>query len=162
MKESSAHTIRPMTTADIEVVAAYYQHLDATHAERLPWLFQRPLESPRDHAFFEGILANERAAVFVAEDTGLIGFIHIRLLDASDFPIFVPQTRGMVDAIYVIPEKRRSGVAAELMLAAEAWATERGAKGMDLVVYDFNEVAGKAFAAMGYETQNRRMSKPFG
>ena len=163
MLDSSAKVVRTMAPGDFDAVSSLFRQLDALHVERHPRLFQCPPDSLRDGAFLEQILGDERAAVFVAEDVEVVvGFVHVRLVDAPAFPLFVPQVRGMVEAIYVCPERRGGRVATALMAAAESWATERGATGMDLVVYDFNEAAKSAFAAMGFSTLHQKMSKTTG
>jgi ribosomal protein S18 acetylase RimI-like enzyme len=151
-----------MTLEDWESVGDMFDELDAFHRDRLPWLFQRPHQSPRDRSYFENILGDDRSTIFVAVDGKVIGFVHVRMIGTPDFPLFRPQARGLVDAIFVAPEYRGRGVAAALMRSAESWAVERGATGMDLSVHEFNEKAREAFTAMGYSTLTRRMSKPSG
>jgi GNAT superfamily N-acetyltransferase len=158
--QTNSQLVRVMTLEDCESVALLFDELDAFHRDRLPWLFQHPGQSPRDRTFFENILGDDRATVLVADDGHIVGFVHVRMISTPEFPVFRPQARGLVDAIFVAQEYRGGGVAAALMRAAESWAVGRGATGMDLSVYEFNENAREAFTAMGYSTLNRRMSKP--
>jgi GNAT superfamily N-acetyltransferase len=160
MTHPNPQAVRAMTLLDWESVGVLYDELDASHIDRLPWLCRRPEQSPRNRTFFENILGDDRAAVLVADDGQVIGFVHVRLNSTPDLPVFRPQTRGLVDAIFVAPEHRGRGVGAALMRAAESWAVERGATGMDVNVYEFNETAIAAYAAMGYSTLSRKMSKP--
>lgn len=160
MAQPSSQVVRAMTLADCEAVGVLFDQLDAFHRDRIPWLFQRPDQSPRDRVFFENTLSDERQTVLVADDGQIIGFVHVRMISTPDFPVFRPQTRGLIDAVLVAQERRRGGVATALMRAAESWALDRGAEGMDLSVYEFNETAREAFAAMGYSTLHRKMSKP--
>ena len=102
---------------------------------------------------------DDRSEILVADIDGVVGFVHVKLFRTPAFPVFVPQLRGLVDGVYVDPAERRSGAASKLMHAAEQWATDRGAVGMDLSVYEFNASAQELFDRMGYATLSRRMVK---
>ena len=156
MKSTS---IRIMSLADYDAVARFFDALDDLHSESLPWLFRRPTPSPRDKAFFQSLLEIEHSAVLIADVGEVVGFVHVVLRTSPSVPIFVQQTRGLVDSLYVAAVWRRRGFARELLRAAEGWALERGAVGIDLNVYEFNEQAMALFEAMGYSTVSRRMSK---
>jgi aminoglycoside 6'-N-acetyltransferase I len=65
-------------------------------------------------------------AVFVARDegAGLSGFIELSIRPFSDGCDSMPVPS--VEAWYVVPEVRRTGVGRALMMAAEEWARARG------------------------------------
>ena len=156
MKSTS---IRSMSLEDCDGVARLFDELDVLHSESLPWLFRRPTPSPRDRAFFESLLETEQSAVLIADVGEVVGFVHVVLRTSPSFPIFVRQTRGLVESLYVAAAWRRRGFARELLGAAERWALERGAVGIDLNVYEFNDPAMALFTGVGYSTLSRRMSK---
>ena len=115
--------------------------------------------SPRDESIFQAVLADVRSTILVADVGEVVGFVHVVLRESPAFPVFVPQPRGLVENVCVASEWRRHGVAKSLMQAAEKWAQDGGAQGMDLSVYEFNDGARALFSAMGYSTLSRRMSK---
>ena len=155
-------TIRAAERGDAAGVNELYARLDDLHTENLPWLLRRPRATPRNQESFDAVLADDRATILVAFRDRPIGFLHARLSPAPDLPLFTPQVRCVVDAVFVDPESRREGIAMELLRATEAWAKERGANGMDLNVYDFNLTARELFTAAGYRPLSTRMSKPLG
>jgi diamine N-acetyltransferase len=148
-----------MSAVDRDAVARLFDELDVLHSDSLPGLFRRQIPSPRDQAFLQSLLETEQSAVLIADAGEVVGFVHVLLRTSPSFPIFVQQTRGVVESIYVAAAWRRRGFARELLRAAERWARERGAVGIDLNVYEFNEQARALFTAMGYSTLSRRLSK---
>jgi ribosomal protein S18 acetylase RimI-like enzyme len=159
MNPGAEYNIRVMTLADYGSVSHLFHELDVLHSDRLPWLFRRLDRSPRDESMFRTVLADERASVLLADAGEVAGFVHVVVREAPVFPLFVPQLRGLIENIYVAPDWRRRGLARSLMQAAEKWAYQHGSQGIDLNVYEFNEQARALFAAMGYSTLSRRMSK---
>jgi aminoglycoside 6'-N-acetyltransferase I len=88
--------------------------------------------------------------VRVAEETGrLIGFIEIGLRSyaegCSSSP--VPYVEGW----YVVPERRRQGVGAALMRAAEMWASQAGYVELGSDTQPANQGSQAAHAALGFE-----------
>lgn len=153
-------SVRTMKPDEIDAVIALYDELDRFHHEQLPDLFQPPTVSVRTEAFFGAILQDDKSDILVAETDRVVGFAEIKLVPALDIAIFKPQLRALIDAIFIAPESRRKGVAQSLMQACERWAKERGAVGIDLGVYEFNEGAQDLFLGGGFSTSYRRMSKP--
>ena len=155
-----AVVLRDLRAGDWDTVISLFEALDDFHREALPWLFQKPTAPFRDRRFLATLADNERAQVFVAEEQGVVvGFVHVRLFDAPDLPVFVAQVRAAIDDIVVDPQQRRTGIARALLTDAEDWARSNGAVGVDLNVYDFNTVGQETFAAAGFEVLSRRMTK---
>lgn len=153
-------SVREMKPGDIDGVTALYDDLDGFHRGQLPDLFQAPRVPVRTKDFFSAILHDDKSDILIAETDRVVGFAEIRLVPTPDQPIYRPQLRALIDAIFVVPESRREGVAQSLMQASELWAKERGAVGIDLGVYEFNKGAQELFSAEGFSTSYRRMSKP--
>ncbi len=61
--------------------------------------------------------------------------------------------RGWVYYLAVAPERRRGGLGARMMAAAEAWLRARGAAKIQLMVRDDNEAALGFYEALGLERQ---------
>jgi len=61
--------------------------------------------------------------------------------------------RGWVYYLAVAPERRRTGLGARMMLAAESWLRARGVPKIQLMVRDGNDDALAFYAAFGLERQ---------
>ena len=71
----------------------------------------------------------DRAAVFVAAGEGnLVGFVEVAVRPWADGCDTSPV--GYVEALFVAPEARGTGVGRALLRAAEAWAADRGCREM--------------------------------
>lgn len=151
--------IREMASADQGAIAALYDDLDAVHRAELPGLFRRTDGAARGAAFFREIEGDADAAMFVADEGEVVGFVYVVVRDAPDLPIFVAQRRGLVNDLFVREDRRRGGLGRALVMEAEGWARRRGADGVEAVVYEFNHGAKALFASMGYGALSRRLSK---
>ncbi len=152
--------IRLATMHDYDALCALWTEGDEHHIAPLAPFFRRSAGPPRSREFVAGILADENAALFIAErDGAAVGFLHLYLRQTPDMPMIVPRTFVMVDSIVVARKARRSGVGTALMAWAEHWAREKGANQLELSVWEFNERARTLYERLGYRTITRRMWK---
>jgi GNAT superfamily N-acetyltransferase len=152
--------VRGAVSSDYEGVIGLLSEVDKLHAEEVPWLFRAPVEPPRPRGWFEKWLHDDRSGILVAELAGNIaGVVTIILRAAPEFPVFIPQSWGVVDNLVVAHAARRRGVGTRLMRAAEAWAAERRAPWIELGVYEFNREARDFYAALGYAPTWAKMRK---
>lgn len=99
----------------------------------------------------EEILAEpEKNQVLAAElpGGGLAGFVEVALRDWAEGCVTRPV--GYIEAWYVLPEHRRSGLGRLLIEAAEGWALARGCTEMGSDAELHNEVSHAAHRALGY------------
>ncbi len=68
-------------------------------------------------------------------------------------------TRGIVENLFVVPDRRDEGVGSELLGAAEAALAERGADVVALEVLAANEDARRFYRQHGYEPHRLEMEK---
>lgn len=94
------------------------------------------------------------AAIFVAEDETLAGFIEVGLRSVADGcdPI---RPCGYIEGWYVLPSHRQTGVGALLVQAAEEWSRAQGCTEMASDTWLDNEVSQRAHEALGYEAVDR-------
>jgi shikimate dehydrogenase len=152
--------IRQATADDYERLCALWAELDALHSERLPQLFQQAAGPARAQDYYAGLLADENAAMFVAEaGDALAGFVHVLVREPAPMPIFVPRRYAVVDGLAVTAAFRHQGVGRLLMDSAQRWAAARGAGAIELNVYAFNETAIAFYRSLGYEIYSVRMSR---
>ncbi len=129
--------------------------------ERRSWLRLRELLWPETSRAelageVEEILADpERNSVLVAASPGgeLVGFVEVALRDWAEGCSTRPV--GYIEAWYVEPEHRRSGLGRWLIEAAEHWALSRGCTEIGSDAELGNEVSARAHRALGYAEVTR-------
>ena len=153
--------IREANQGDYEALCAIFAEADAMHREALPHIFREAAGPARSKDFVFEILADENAALFVAEHEGqIIGLVHVRVRETPDIPILVPRRYAVINDLVVKERFRRHGVGRALLERAERWALDKGATQVELVVWEFNKGAIAFYEELGYKTISRRMWKP--
>lgn len=152
--------VRKATAGDYDAMCELFDEIDALHREHLPHRFQKPGGAAREPGYYAGLLADENAAVFVAEaGEELVGFVHALVRDTPALPVFVPRRFAVVDGLVVKTGFQRRGIGKMLMDYVQAWATAGGATAIELNVYEFNEAAIAFYESLGYQTLSRKMNK---
>jgi ribosomal protein S18 acetylase RimI-like enzyme len=132
--------VREATAADQPTLLAFTEAIWAENWDR-PW---RPPElSPR---MFEGKL------VLVAEDEGAPAGYAFGELD--------PHGYAHVNIVYVVPERRRQGVATTLLAAFGERAREQGIEHLTLDVATRNEAGREAWRRLGFTEWSQRLTVP--
>ncbi|HKO58916.1 MAG TPA: GNAT family N-acetyltransferase [Thermoanaerobaculia bacterium] len=92
--------------------------------------------------------------VLVAEEAGIIGFAEVTLRSRADG---CDPTRpvGYLEGWYVDASRRRQGVGAALLAAAEEWAKAQGCTEMASDTWLDNEISQRAHEALGFEVVDR-------
>jgi GNAT superfamily N-acetyltransferase len=153
--------VRSASPDDYGALAALLAQVDELHRVHAPWVFQQPETEPRPREFFDELLANEDSGVLVADAAGgLAGVATVMMRRAPDFAVFIKQSWGVLDNIAVASAWRRRGVGRALARAAEQWALGRGAKWLELGVYEFNVEARAFYRALGYSPVTTKLRKP--
>jgi diamine N-acetyltransferase len=125
-------------------------------------MFQKPSTEPRSKDLFEQLLSSGDSTVVVAESgVQLVGVATAVLRSAPDLAVFMTQQWGVLDNIAVLESWRRRGVGRSLTREAERWAQSRGAKWLELGVYEFNADARSFYQALGYCPVSTKLRKPF-
>jgi ribosomal protein S18 acetylase RimI-like enzyme len=153
-------SIRKATAEDYNALCELFDEVDALHRGALPHIFQKPDGPVREHAYYQGLIADENVGVFVAEAGGeLVGFVHAVIRDTPALPVIVPRRYAIVDGIGVKAEFQNHGIGRMLMDTAREWAIAKGATAIELNVYEFNKTAIAFYQRLGYETLSRKMSR---
>lgn len=158
---SAPFVIRSAAPQDYDAACALLAEGDELHRVNVPWLFHAPAGQPRSRDFFKQLLLGEDTAVFVADAGDLVGVATALVRTAPDFAIFIRQRWGVLDNIAVSRAWRRRGIGTELTRAAERWAQGRGAKWIELGVYQFNDAARAFYEVLGYSPIWTKLRKPF-
>ena len=153
--------IRAAIPEDYGAVCVLYAQVAHVHSQALPHFF-RPVEGPAlPLEFFANILANEDAAIFVAEwQATLIGMIHCIVGTTPAVPVVMPRRFVNIDDLVVSEHVRHQGVGQTLVERVHQWAREKGVTEVELNVWEFNTPARSLYEKLGYQTTRRIMRKP--
>jgi RimJ/RimL family protein N-acetyltransferase len=109
----------------------------------------RPVADERK--YLEAVRHHPDAAVFVAEEDGLI----VGRLSLSRDPH--PASRHVADlGLMVAADHRRRGIGRRLLEEAVAWAREAGVTKLELHVFPWNEAAIRLYESAGFEREGYR------
>jgi ribosomal protein S18 acetylase RimI-like enzyme len=152
--------LRAATHEDYDAVCMLYAEVANFHAQALPQIF-RPIEGPaRSREFFERMIANENAAIFVAEQRDmLIGMIRSEVRTAPDVALFVPRHYVVIDDLIVGERFRHQGIGQALVERVHLWTRDKGLAEVELGVWEFNTSARMLYEKLGYQTTRRTMGK---
>ncbi len=168
--------VREAEPRDYAGYCALAEDLDRLHRDRHPEIYREPGGPVRDRPYFDGLLADPDVALFVAEpaaspcraegaepgDFPLLGYVQVVLRESPPIPVMHPRRIAFIDSVVVAPHGRGSGAGRALMDRASGWAEERGARTIELAVYEFNQAAIGFYRGLGYATILRRMCKATG
>ena len=142
----TAVSVRKARHEDLaEVLELWNQNVLSAAGERLD-----DVEDAAVAAHLKATLDHELAGCLVAEDSPggpLSGFVTTHLLGHSTFPGYV----GMIEELFVRPERRRKGIGRALVERALAQLRAGGADHFRIEVAPEDDEAAKLFAAIGWE-----------
>ncbi len=155
-----ALTIRRATQADAAALGQLGALLWRAHHQWDPHRFTTP--SPNAEADYSAFLtsqmANEHAAVFVAErDGAVIGYAYAGLELGSFKELRDPC--GYVHDVAVRDESRRTGVATALIEAATEWLAARGSPRVVIWTAEHNVAAQRLFDRLGFRRTMIEMTR---
>jgi GNAT superfamily N-acetyltransferase len=150
--------IRLAVPADYDAICELAEYMDAPHRDALPDRFRKADGPIRRRDYTEKLMSDPGTLLAVAELEGrAIGVINSGIERMPDYPQKRPIKSVLVRGIVVIPEHRRSGVAAALMSALQEWAQGKGAQEIQLNIYEFNKPAAAFFASLGFSPLSHRL-----
>jgi diamine N-acetyltransferase len=152
--------LRQATALDYVPLLELFDEIDVLHRNQLPQFFHRPDGPAREQEFFQEVLNDEKAVIFVIEqDADLVGFVHVIVKDSPPIPIMVPRRYAVIDTLMVRACSKHQGFGRMLVKTAEDWSKAMGATSVVLNVYEFNQSAISFYEKAGYQTLSRRMQK---
>ncbi len=124
-------------------------------AEVVPSIHQAPQGTGAffNESMFENDLASGSQAYFVAVDERtekIVGFISVGRRSSPNNPVFTPNSFANIDEIYVVPERRKQGIANALVQAAFEWALANGLPTVKTGVYVHNSGGYQFWEMMGF------------
>lgn len=95
--------------------------------------------------------------LLVAREDGILGFVAFSL-ERGSYDLDV--TRGVIENIYVDPDRRGEGIGTELLAAAQRALRERGAEALALEAMADNEAALRFYRRHGFDRHRIGLEKP--
>ncbi|MGH2478168.1 MAG: GNAT family N-acetyltransferase, partial [Ktedonobacteraceae bacterium] len=133
--------VRPATMQDYPALAAIGRESQGLHAQAHPEIFQ-PDTSGFTEEYVRGLLANEQAMAFVADEDGQVqGYVFVRLRTMSFLDTFRPHVVAEITDISVAGHERGKGTGLLLFDAAKLWSRRQHAERLELIVWEFNVYA---------------------
>ena len=142
--------IRNMTVQDYLEVDQLMQQLHKLHVKGRPDLYV-DLQHPYSLENFRQKVESAEHILLLAEENGkILGICFVAMREGS---MMVNQQTAYMDDLFVCEEVRRQGIATKLFKDAEKKAVARGAKRLDLMVWDFNQSAIGFYKSLGMTEQ---------
>ena len=144
--------IRQATPADSLLLSSLCRDVQSLHAEHHPDIFKIPQSDDFAVAFFDEILVDPMARIFILEKNGqALGYVLCKLMKRPESPFTFPLRYLQIDQISVRPEARGQGVGAALMKQVERFANELDVQRIQLDSWDFNIRAHAFFERLGFK-----------
>lgn len=89
---------------------------------------------------------NDQLFLIAEGETGMAGCVYV----VTNRDYFTGEAHGYIEVLAVAPEARGTGVARQLMEAAETWAVGRGYRRIRLAVWSQNERARGLYEHLGF------------
>ena len=146
-------TIRRAISGDETVLAELNAFVHELHVANNPAYF-KPTIHQEVVAWFQGLLDNPGARIWIAEEDGAaIGYLVARLSERAE-NVFGRSRRWLeIDQIGVRPNWRRMGVARGLVDVVLQAAESEGIRDVELSSWVFNSEAQEAFRKLGFTPQ---------
>jgi len=143
--------IRDAQADDLDEVVELWEQL-AKHHERLSDKFSLALDGKRKWSkYLRERFAEIRTKLIVAEEEGkIVGFM-LCLLEPN-VPVYKERKIGVISDVYVMQQRRRKGVAKNMLDYAIAWFVKNKVKTIRLNVAADNLVARAAWRTLGFES----------
>lgn len=142
--------LRKAKRKDYSDVIRLLEQLHKVHMDGRPELFVLK-ESPLTKSFYESMISNDEMIAILAEfNHRIIGVCLVSMLNTSGM---VYMKTGYIDKIVVDEPYRRQGIGRLLFEEAENQAIKKGAQRIDLMVWNFNGQAIKAYESYGMTPQ---------
>ena len=152
--------IRQATPADSLRLSSLCRDVQSLHAEHHPDIFKNPQSDDFAVAFFDEILVDPIARIFILEKNGqALGYILCKLMERPESPFTFPLRYLQIDQISVRPEARGQGIGGALIKQAERFANELDVQRIQLDSWDFNVRAHAFFERLGLQKFHFRFWK---
>lgn len=158
----SIHLLREATVSDIADLSTLYIAFHEFHARGVHERLRIPdtYDKAELWASLKRIIADEKAAIFVAEVDGqIVGLAEVYLRHDEVGPLTMSRAYGYMQSLMVLEAFRGEGRGSQLVAKVEEWASERGASEIRLETWEFAEGPLRFYEGLRYRTVKRMMVK---
>jgi ribosomal protein S18 acetylase RimI-like enzyme len=149
--------IRQAVPADSLILSSLCRDVQGLHAEHHPESFKMPQSDEFAVAFFDEMLADPAASLFIAEENGrAIGYIICKLFERPENLFHYVHRFLQIEHIAVRPDAQQHGAGTALMNQAGELAREIGVLRIQLKSWAFNSKAHAFFEGFGFEKIEHR------
>jgi ribosomal protein S18 acetylase RimI-like enzyme len=143
--------VRPATGFDVPAISHLYLEVAEEVVRREPRLRHVPDQIDIERRYASRVNEADRAVLLGAFDGNVVAFVDAALIRHSDPSTFhAPGMDAYVEELIVTQAHRRQGVARTLMVEAEVWAREAGARVLTLDTHVANARGRALYDAIGY------------
>ena len=143
--------IRKAIATDSLLLSSLCVDVQRLHAENHPEIFKMPQSDGFATSFFDEMLADPTARLFIAEgDRRAVGYIFCKLFERPEGPFTYANRFLQIEHISVRPDAQRHGIGAALLTQVEKLARELGVTKIQLSSWDFNTDAHTFFERLGF------------
>jgi ribosomal protein S18 acetylase RimI-like enzyme len=154
--------IRQAVFADALALSSLCMDVQNLHVEHHPGVFKMPQSEDFAASFFEGLLLDPAARIFIAEEGDqAVGYLFCKLVEREENPFTFAARILYIDQIAVRPAVHRRGVGTALMQQAESLAKEWDVQRIQLDSWDFNANAHAFFEGRGFQKFHFRFWRQF-
>ena len=151
-------SVRTARSEDLAALAHLLDEIVAFHHNQDPTQFRDP-EAAEHTRYLQERFQDPGAAVFVAEDQGVLAGIAVTVIREAAPPFLNPNRFVLLENLAVATKFRRTGVGRKLVDAVVLWTRARDMQQLDLNVYEFNHSAIRFYEAIGFRTVSRHMKR---
>ena len=152
--------IRQAIPPDSLLLSSLCRGVQTLHAAHHPDIFKIPQSDDFAVAFFDEILVDPMARIFIWEKNGqALGYVLCKLMERPESPFTFARRYLQIDQISVHLEARGQGIGAALIKEAERFAKEMDAQRIQLDSWDFNVRAHTFFERLGFKKLHFRFCK---
>jgi diamine N-acetyltransferase len=150
--------VRAAAKEDYAALLPIARETQQKHVEALPHIFQTGTAGLPEE-YFVTLLASDSKTMFVAQlDQSIVGYLIMALSEESYLDILVPRNVAFISDIAVMKKYQGKGIGYALFQQSIEWAKAKGARSLDLMVWEFNQDAIAFYERQGMETLHRTMS----
>lgn len=149
---------RTATLEDLPAICRLGAEVNDIHHQAFPDVFAAPGADMRDAEHWTQSLVGDAVATWVAEDSGVVGFLTVGMHTESH-SLLQPVRIGRVGSVCVAAGYRSRGIGRALMALAEDWVVHRGGTEVRLTVWAFNARAVSLYEELGFEVRSQLMAK---
>lgn len=151
------YLLREAELEDFNKLQPIHKEVHDLHVNGRPDIYSRA-EYTLDPSYFRQLIESDEGIIYIIEDKNeVVGFTILRINGAPDRITSVKRKYLFMEDLGIRKEYRGQGLGKLLYQRAIEFGKEKGAKSLELGVWEFNEDAINFYKFMGMKNQARKM-----